>query len=100
MQARPTLIDGQLDPCIQEWKSGVRRLVVGFADALGPRSGAMGNVSVELALRSAQELEEDHERDHDDAGCDEGCGGGDLPGAGEETCVDGVPIPKHLLWRD
>ena len=64
------------------------------------RSGSSGvdaaKVVVELALETAEELEDHDEEDDANAGAREGPLAGDVPGAGDEAGVDRVPVPEHL----
>lgn len=66
------------------------------ATRIGSRSVDAMEIPVELALETAEELEGDHEEDDTDTGASEGAFAGDLPGSGDETAVDGIPIPEHL----
>ena len=53
-------------------------------------------IAIELPLGPAQELQRDDEEDDPDTASGECAVRLDVPGAGEEAGVDGVPIPEHL----
>ena len=54
----------------------------------------------EIALQTAEAFEEEHEADGPDAGAGKHAVGGDVPFWGEEARINGVPVPKHLSWRE
>lgn len=56
-------------------------------------------ISIKLALRSAEKLKGHHQEDDTDTAASEGSIGSDMPGFGEKACVDGIPVPQHLAAR-
>ena len=60
---------------------------------------ATDQIPIKIALDSAEKLERYHQKDDADATTSESSSRSDVPGLGEEACVDGIPIPQHLVAR-